>query len=79
MMYGVTFISPRLFSLEISTASDRLLQEIILSTDQDPFYRNQMYNNFGDLGISVKELVDDYQKKMQTHKNVQTLGEHRRL
>ena len=32
--------------------------EAVLSARQDPFFRANMYSNFGDLGMAVKELVD---------------------
>jgi len=32
-----------------------------------------MYLNFGDLGIKVKELVDDYQRKTQSNQNIETV------
>jgi vacuolar protein sorting-associated protein 45 len=32
-----------------------------------------MYLNFGDLGIKVKELVDEYQRKTQSNQNIETV------
>lgn len=33
-----------------------------------------MYLNFGDLGIKVKELVDEYQQKTKNHQNIDSIG-----
>ena len=38
-------------------------QEVVLSPTSDAFYRVSQYLNFGDLGTSVKDLVQNYQKK----------------
>ena len=32
--------------------------EAVLSAHQDAFFRANMYANFGDLGMAVKQLVD---------------------
>ncbi|KAL8361895.1 hypothetical protein RB601_007614 [Gaeumannomyces tritici] len=42
------------------------LKEIVLSQDQDPFFKKNMYLNFGDLGSNVKDYVEQFQTK---HKN----------
>lgn len=33
-----------------------------------------MYNNFGDLGVNLKELVDKYQTQAQVNHNINTIG-----
>ena len=45
------------------------LQEIVLSQDQDPFFKKNMYANFGDLGQNAKEYVSQFaSKQSETHK-----------
>ena len=46
----------------------------MLSCEQDPWFKQTMYLNFGDLGIKIKELVDDYQRKTQSNQNIETIG-----
>jgi len=38
-------------------------QEITLTTSTDPFFQKQHLATFGDLGTSLKEYVQDYQKR----------------
>eukprot|EP01126_Amoeba_proteus_P053090 TRINITY_DN6456_c0_g3_i5.p1 TRINITY_DN6456_c0_g3~~TRINITY_DN6456_c0_g3_i5.p1 ORF type:complete len:551 (+),score=109.55 TRINITY_DN6456_c0_g3_i5:573-2225(+) len=49
------------------------LTQIVLSAEQDPFYRDNMLKNFGELGIAIRALVDDYSTKSKLNSNVQTL------
>lgn len=48
--------------------------EIVLATFQDPFYKDNIYSNFGDLGINVKKKVEELQAQSKGHKNIQTIG-----
>lgn len=33
-----------------------------------------MYENFGDLGMNIKKMVDEFQQKAKSNQNIQTLG-----
>ena len=46
----------------------------MLSPESDSFYKQNMYANFGDLGVAVKQLVDEYQDKSKGNTNIQTIG-----
>jgi len=48
-------------------------KEIVLSTEQDPFYKANLYNNFGDLGANLKQLVSEFQSKSKDKKDIQTI------
>ena len=50
------------------------LKEVVLSADQDAFYAEHMYHDFGELGVAVQDLVRRYQANKNTHKNISTLG-----
>uniref|UniRef100_A0A6B2L164 Vacuolar protein sorting-associated protein 45 n=1 Tax=Arcella intermedia TaxID=1963864 RepID=A0A6B2L164_9EUKA len=52
---------------------------IVLSPQQDAFYRENMYKNFGDLGIAIKGLVDDYQSKQKTNRDIKTIEDMKRF
>eukprot|EP00744_Colponema_vietnamica_P007561 GILI01010867.1.p1 GENE.GILI01010867.1~~GILI01010867.1.p1 ORF type:complete len:562 (+),score=161.61 GILI01010867.1:64-1749(+) len=49
------------------------LQEIVLSPDQDAFYRQHMISNFGELAAAVKELVDKYQVQSSMNERISTI------
>ncbi|KAM9970538.1 hypothetical protein ACTFIW_008487 [Dictyostelium discoideum] len=51
------------------------LKEVVLSLDHDIFYKENLYKNFGDLGASIKDLVDQFQDKMNTNQNIQTIDD----
>jgi vacuolar protein sorting-associated protein 45 len=38
-------------------------QDLVLSTSSDPFYAQNIFSNFGDLGASLATYVSDYQTK----------------
>ncbi|XP_061123214.1 vacuolar protein sorting-associated protein 45 isoform X1 [Syngnathus typhle] len=39
------------------------LREVVLSADNDDFYANNLYLNFGEIGSNIKNLMEDFQKK----------------
>uniref|UniRef100_A0A8C4ZU69 Vacuolar protein sorting-associated protein 45 n=1 Tax=Gadus morhua TaxID=8049 RepID=A0A8C4ZU69_GADMO len=39
------------------------LREVVLSADNDDFYANNLYLNFGEIGTNIKNLMEDFQKK----------------
>jgi len=49
------------------------LQEVVLSSQQDAFFKSNMYENFGDLGANIKKLVDEFQQKAKSNQNIQSL------
>ncbi|KAJ5566918.1 Short-chain dehydrogenase/reductase SDR [Penicillium sp. DV-2018c] len=55
------------------------LKEIILAQDQDPFFKKNMYQNFGDLGQNIKEYVEQYQTKTQSTANIESIADMKRF
>ncbi|RJE20788.1 hypothetical protein PHISCL_06882 [Aspergillus sclerotialis] len=55
------------------------LREIVLSQDQDPFFKKNMYQNFGDLGQNIKEYVEQYQVKTQNNMNIESIADMKRF
>eukprot|EP00027_Filamoeba_sp_ATCC50430_P014952 CAMPEP_0168571970 /NCGR_PEP_ID=MMETSP0413-20121227/17664_1 /TAXON_ID=136452 /ORGANISM="Filamoeba nolandi, Strain NC-AS-23-1" /LENGTH=552 /DNA_ID=CAMNT_0008604947 /DNA_START=41 /DNA_END=1696 /DNA_ORIENTATION=+ len=49
--------------------------EVVLSPEQDAWYKSAMFLNFGDLGEKVKELVDEYQSKTKSNQNIESLDD----
>lgn len=48
-------------------------QEVVLSSEQDSFFKANMYENFGDIGMNIKKMVDDFQQIAQSNQNIQTI------
>lgn len=55
------------------------LKEIVLSQDQDPFFKKNMFLNFGDLGGTIKEYVQQYQSKTQNNANIESISDMKRF
>eukprot|EP00158_Paraphelidium_tribonemae_P003850 Partr_v1_DN26412_c0_g1_i2_m23909 putative Vacuolar protein sorting-associated protein len=55
------------------------IREIVLSADQDPFYRKNMFLNLGDLGANIKEYVEQYQSKTQSNMKIDSIAEMKRF
>ncbi|KAL2124238.1 hypothetical protein VTJ04DRAFT_603 [Mycothermus thermophilus] len=55
------------------------LREIVLSQDQDPFFKRNMYLNFGDLGSNIKDYVEQYQSKTQNSANIESIADMKRF
>lgn len=48
-------------------------QEVVLSSEQDAFFKANMYENFGDIGINIKKMVDDFQQVSKSNQSIQTI------
>ncbi|RDW83934.1 Sec1 family protein [Aspergillus mulundensis] len=55
------------------------LREIVLSQDQDPFFKKNMFQNFGDLGQNIKEYVEQYQVKTKNTMNIESIADMKRF
>ncbi|RIA86707.1 Sec1-like protein [Glomus cerebriforme] len=55
------------------------LKEIVLSRDQDPFYKKNMYLNLGDLGANIKSYVEEYQTKTKSSINIESIADMKRF
>jgi len=51
----------------------------VLNASQDEFYAKNMYLNFGDIGQNIKALMNDYQKKAQTHQQLESISDMKRF
>ena len=52
---------------------DKDLEEVVLSASVDAFYAANMFANFGDLGMAVKDLLDDYQRQTKMNENIKSI------
>lgn len=51
------------------------LKEVVLSAEQDEFYANNLYSNFGEIGQTIKELMEEFQKKAKKHQKVESIAD----
>ncbi|KAF2142955.1 uncharacterized protein K452DRAFT_269557 [Aplosporella prunicola CBS 121167] len=55
------------------------LKEIVLSQDQDPFFKKNMYLNFGDLGQNAKDYVEQFASKHQGNLTLESIADMKRF
>lgn len=55
------------------------LKEIVLSQDQDPFFKTNMYLDFGDLGGTIKDYVEQYQTKTKSNASLESIADMKRF
>ncbi|XP_045503454.1 vacuolar protein sorting-associated protein 45 [Colias croceus] len=51
------------------------LKEIVLAPEQDDFYTKNRYANFGEIGQTIKSLMDEFQKKAKSHQKVESIAD----
>ena len=49
------------------------LREVVLSCEQDAFFKDTMYMDFGELGEAVKGLLEQYQQQSKGNESIQSL------
>ena len=54
-------------------------QDIVLSVDHDPFFAANLYDNFGDLGASIKEYVVQFQARSASNATIETVQDMKRF
>lgn len=50
-------------------------KEVVLSSEQDEFYAKNLYSNFGEIGQTMKSLMDEFQKKAKSHQKVESISD----
>jgi len=51
------------------------LEQVVLSADQDNFFADNMLLNYGDLAENVKGLLDVFQEKTKSSKNISSIAD----
>ncbi|TPX37090.1 hypothetical protein SmJEL517_g00924 [Synchytrium microbalum] len=55
------------------------LKEVVLNSDQDPFYKKSLYLNMGDLGANIKSYVEEYQTKHKSSAQIDSIADMKRF
>lgn len=51
------------------------INQVVLSVTQDDFFARHRNANFGDLGVAVKGLLDEYQAQARLNENIQSIDD----
>ena len=54
-------------------------EEIVINPDVDEFFRENMYNNYGDLGNNLNTLVDEFKEKTKSQAKVESIEDMQRF
>jgi vacuolar protein sorting-associated protein 45 len=49
------------------------MQDVVLSAAKDEFFARNYLSNFGDLGSSVKSMLNEYQKHSKKNENISSI------
>lgn len=55
------------------------LKEVVLTSDQDPFFARTMYQNFGDLGSTIKDYVSQYSTRSKSTAELNSIDDMKRF
>lgn len=75
MVHELLTIKNNRVNLEKVPGITKELQEIVLSSDHDEFYAKNMYLNFGEVASTIKEMMEDYQKKAKSQQKVESIAD----
>ncbi|XP_047517667.1 vacuolar protein sorting-associated protein 45 [Pieris napi] len=51
------------------------LKEVVLAAEQDEFYAKNLYSNFGEIGQTIKSLMEEFQRKAKSHQKVESIAD----
>lgn len=75
MVHEIFRMKSNIVNLKDVPGISKELEEIILSAEYDEFYENNMYSNYGEICVKIKELMEDFQKKSQSSSKVETIAD----
>lgn len=53
----------------------RELKEVVLSAEHDEVYQDNMYKNFGEIGINIKQLMDEFQRNAKSNQKLESVAD----
>lgn len=51
------------------------LSEVVLSAEQDAFYANNIFMNYGEIGQNIKKLMDKFQETAKSHQKIESIAD----
>ncbi|PNF35932.1 Vacuolar protein sorting-associated protein 45 [Cryptotermes secundus] len=75
MVHELLTITNNRVSLSEVPGISKDLKEVVLSAEHDEFYADNLYSNFGEIGQTIKELMEKFQKKAKNHQKVESIAD----
>ncbi|KAJ1920079.1 vacuolar protein sorting-associated protein 45 [Mycoemilia scoparia] len=73
MVHELVGINNGLVDLTHVSGIKEELKQVVLSVDQDSFFKQSQYLNFGELGESIRDYVNNYQSKSQSQQKIESI------
>ncbi|CRK91636.1 CLUMA_CG005288, isoform A [Clunio marinus] len=51
------------------------LKEVVLSAEQDDFYSKNLFSNFGEIAVTIRDLIESFQKRAKEQKKIETIAD----
>lgn len=51
------------------------MKEVVMSAEQDEFYAKNKFSNFGEIGTTIKYLMEEFQKKATDQRKVESIAD----
>lgn len=51
------------------------LKEVVLSAEQDDFYSKNLYSNYGEIAVTIRDLIESFQKRAKEQKKIETIAD----
>jgi hypothetical protein len=79
MIHEIVGIENNKVHLDSVAGSGVETSEVVLSSDQDQFFRDHMYCNFGEMSEALNNLVLEYQEKTKSQAKVESIQDMQRF
>lgn len=56
-------------------AKDEIVNEVVMSAEQDDFYKSNMFSNFGEIGQNIRVLMAKFQETTQSSKKMESIAD----
>lgn len=51
------------------------LREVVLSAEQDEFYAQNLFANYGEIAVTIRDLIESFQKRAKEQKKIETISD----
>lgn len=51
------------------------LKEVVLSAEQDDFYSKNLFANYGEIAVTIRDLIESFQKRAKEQKKIETIAD----
>lgn len=75
MVHELLTINNNRVDMSVVKGVPKELKEVVLSSEQDDFYANNKFSNFGEIGTTIKNLMEEFQRKANDQRKVESISD----